>query len=67
MHQPCIQSIIRYYAAAKGDPNETTTLKIAPTGMAAYQIGGNTIHCGLHIGINHDDLTALTADEQNTL
>ena len=35
--------------------------------MAAYEIGGNTIHSGLHIGVNCDDLTTLTADEQNTL
>ena len=29
---------------------------LAPTGMAAYHINGNTIHSGLHININKKEL-----------
>ena len=42
------QSIIRYYATAGEDPNDARTLKLAPTRMAAYHIGGNTIHSALY-------------------
>ncbi len=40
----------------EGDP----VLVLAPTGMAAYHIKGNTVHSGLHIPINTDELTPLS-------
>ena len=44
-----------------------TTQQLVPTGMAAYIIGGNTIHSGLHININQNTLVPLSASVLNTL
>ena len=38
---------------------------LAPTGMAAYHINGNTIHSGLHININKKELAPLNDSELN--
>ena len=40
---------------------------LAPTGMAAYHINGNTIHSGLHININKKELAPLNDSELNML
>ena len=32
-----------------GDPAKPTVLLLAPTGLAAININGNTVHSGLHI------------------
>ena len=42
-------------------------LVLAPTGMAAYHIQGNTIHSGLHIPINQGEMNPLGSSELNTL
>ena len=59
--------MIRYYATAGEDPNNTRTLKLAPTGMAAYHIGGNTIYSALNVNLNRSNLKPLTSDVLNSL
>ena len=58
----------RFYRTQPGiDPDQVHCIVLAPTGMAAYRVKGNTIHSGLHIDINKDRLTPLTSSELNTL
>ena len=58
----------RFYRAQPGtNPDQVHCIVLAPTGMAAYHVKGNTIHSGLHIDINKDKLTPLTSSELNTL
>ena len=58
----------RFYRTQPGiDPEQIHCIVLAPTGMAAYHVKGNTIHSGLHIDINKDKLTPLTSSELNTL
>lgn len=61
------QSVIRYYIKAGENPDHKKTLKVAPTGMAAYHIGGNTIHSALYININRCEMTTLTLPVKNSL
>ena len=62
------ESVNRYFGCKPGeDPNIITTQQLKPTGMAAYLIGGDTIHSGLHININQNTLVALSAGVLNTL
>ena len=35
---------------------------LAPTGIAAYHVKGNTLHSGLHININTKELSSLNGD-----
>ena len=57
-------SVNRFYITQSGvDPDQV----LAPRGMAAYHVKGNTIHSGLHTDINKDRLTPLTSGELNTL
>ena len=61
------QSMERYYSWQPGvDPNKAHCIVLAPTGMAAYHIKGNTLHSGLHIDINKAKLTPLGYSEKNT-
>ena len=58
----------QFYRTQPGvDPDQIHCIVLAPTGMAAYHVKGNTIHSGLHIDINKDKLTPLTSSELNTL
>ena len=41
------------------DPNGNYTMVLAPTGIAAYHVEGNTLHSGLHININTKELSSL--------
>ena len=62
------ESMNRFYRTQPGvDPDQVHCIALAPTGMAAYHVKGNTIHSGLHIDINKDKLTPLTSSELNTL
>ena len=62
------ESVNRYFGYKPGeDPNIITTQLLLPIGMAAYLIGGNTIHSGLHININQNTLVPLSASVLNTL
>ena len=62
------ESMNRFYRAQPGtNPDQVHCIVLAPTGMAAYHVKGNTIHSGLHIDINKDKLTPLTSSELNTL
>ena len=48
-------------------PDQMYCILLAPTGMAAYHLKGNTIHSGLHININRGKLVPLGNSEKNTL
>ena len=62
------ESMNRFYKAQPGtNPDQIYCIVLAPTGMAAYHVKGNTIHSGLHIDINKEKLTPLTSSELNTL
>ena len=62
------ESMNRFYKAQPGtNPDQLHSIVLAPTGMAAYQVKGNTIHTGLHISINQEKLTSLGSSELNTL
>ena len=62
------ESMNRFYRTQPGvDPDQEHCIVLAPTGMAAYHVKGNTIHSGLHIDINKDRLSPLTSSEQNNL
>ena len=62
------ESMNRFYRAQPGtNPDQIYCIVLAPTGMAAYHVKGNTIHSGLHIDINKEKLTPLTSSELNTL
>ena len=62
------ESVKRYFGCKPGeDANIITTQQLVPTGMAAYLIGGNTVHSGLHININQKTLVPLSASVLNTL
>ena len=44
------------------DPSGNYTMVLAPTGVAAYHVKGNTLHSGLHININSKDLSSLNGE-----
>ena len=44
------------------DPSGNYTMVLAPTGIAAYHVKGNTLHSGLHININTTELSSLNGD-----
>ena len=61
-------SLEKFYSSQPGEnPDNIHAIILAPTGMAAYHINGNTIHSGLHIDINKKDATPLSYSELNTL
>jgi ATP-dependent DNA helicase PIF1 len=41
-----------YYRSVRSSPDMVTVLKLAPTGMAAFNIGGSTPHSALRIPMN---------------
>lgn len=48
------QSIARYFRSQSGfDPVNVTSVLVAPTGKAAFNINGSTIHSFFQIPINH--------------
>ncbi|KAK7573658.1 hypothetical protein V9T40_004699 [Parthenolecanium corni] len=64
------QSIIRYYnSKSDSNPGNLKVLLCAPTGKAAYNIGGITLHSAFVIPINQfgGEMTALSDNIQNTL
>ena len=62
------ESMNRFYRTQPGsNPDQMQSIVLAPTGMAAYQVNGNTIHSGLHIPINQQRLPPLGSSELNTL
>ena len=48
-------------------PDHLKVLKMAPTGSAAYNIGGSTIHSLLKIPINQNERGPLNTDKLNTM
>ena len=44
------------------DRSGNYTMVLAPTGIAAYHVKGNTLHSGLHININTTELSSLNGD-----
>ena len=62
------QSIEQFYSKQPGEnPDDSHVAILAPTGMAAYHINGNTIHSGLHININKKELAPLNDSQLNML
>ena len=62
------ESMNRFYRTQPGtDPDKEHCIVLAPTGMAAYQVKGNTIHSGLHIPPKQGKLSPLGSSELNTL
>ena len=61
-------SLEKFYSSQPGEnPDDIHAIILAPTGMAAYDINGNTIHGGLGIDINKKDATPLSYNKLNTL
>ena len=61
-------SLEKFYSSQPGEnPDDIHAIILAPMGMAAYHINGNTLHSGLHIDINKKDTTPLSYSELNTL
>lgn len=64
------QALLRHYNSIPGnDPNTLKVLLCAPTGKAAFQIGGLTLHSSFALPINQSnaELVPLSADTVNTL
>jgi hypothetical protein len=62
------QTLIRIFNSnIDDDPDQPTVLLAAPTGKAAFNIKGQTIHSALKLPINQSTLSELSADISNTL
>lgn len=63
------EALIRYFNSLPGEnPDDITVLKLAPTGKAAFNIKGNTIHSGLKVPANRGfQYCVLDADRLNTI
>jgi len=63
------QALLRHFNTAAGDnPEQVNLLLTAPTGKAAYLIGGNTIHSAFHVPANQSMVyKSLAAEKLNTL
>ena len=62
------EALVRYLDSPPGkNPDEIKVLEAAPTGKAAYLIGGNTLHAIFNIPINREfQYTPLHPDVLNT-
>ena len=49
------------------EPEDVTVLLTAPTGVAAFNIQGMTVHCALLLGTSKFTTQPLTQDKLNTL
>jgi ATP-dependent protease Clp ATPase subunit len=47
--------------------DKPSVLLCAPTGMAAFNILGQTMHAAFNLPVNQSDLTELSADVSNTM
>ena len=64
------QGLIRYFGSIPGaNPDDLTVLLCAPTGKAAFNIGGMTLHSALSLPVNQysGPLPSLGDDTSNTL
>ena len=63
------EALIRYLNSIPGEnPDEVKVLKVAPTGKAAYNIGGNTLHSAFKIPANRGfEYCTLDRDRLNTI
>ena len=63
------EALIRYLNSVPGEnPDEVKVLKVAPTGKAAYNIGGNTLHSAFKIPANRGfEYCTLDRDRLNTI
>ena len=62
------ESMNRFYRTQPGtNPDQLYCIVLAPIGIPAYHVKGNTIHSGLNIDINKDKLTPLTSNDLNRL
>ena len=63
------ESLIRYFNSVAGEnPDDVTVIKVAPTGKAAYNINGNTVHSAFQIPANRGwEYCSLDSDRLNTI
>ena len=63
------EAITRYLNKLPGEnPDDVKVIKVAPTGKAAFNIGGNTIHSAFNIPASQGfKYTALDSDRLNTM
>ena len=63
------EALIRYLNSIKGEnPDNVKVVKIAPTGKAAFNINGNTLHSAFKIPANRGfEYCALDSDRLNTI
>ena len=63
------KSLIRYFNTVAGEnPDEVKVIKVAPTGKAAYNINGNTVHSAFQIAANRGwEYCSLDSDRLNTI
>ena len=65
IHQTLMRKLCR---PAGENPNDIRILLCAPTGKAAYNIGGKTIHTAVHVPANQSlKVTSLDCEQLNTL
>lgn len=65
-----VQTLMRYHAKVAGkDPTKLAVLVAAPTGMAAHNVGGMTLHTAFRIlpTQNHESIGHLSDSMRNTL
>lgn len=62
------QTLIRVFNRdINADPDKPTVLLCAPTGLAAFNIKGQTIHSSLKLPVNQKRLQTLSANVSNTM
>ncbi|XP_054711012.1 uncharacterized protein LOC129220608 [Uloborus diversus] len=64
------QACIRHFSGLPGaDPDKVSVILCAPTGKAAYNIGGATLHSVFHLPVSQysHDMPELSAEMSNTL
>ena len=63
------EALIRYLnARPENDPDDISVVKVAPTGKAAFNIGGNTLHSAFKIPANRGfSYCTLDRDRLNTI
>ena len=63
------ETLIRFLnAQPENDPDDVSIVKVAPTGKAAFNIGGNTLHSAFKIPANRGfNYCTLDRDRLNTI
>ncbi|OBZ82815.1 ATP-dependent DNA helicase PIF1, partial [Choanephora cucurbitarum] len=62
------QALVKHYDEdVDRDFNSPTVLLTAPTGKAAFDINGQTVHSAFHLPINHAEMNALSSEASHSI